>query len=175
MYYGDELGTGRVNIPAEAMRDPWAKNEPGLGLSRDPSRTPFAWDDSPNAAFTSGTPWLPLAPDYKSQNVETLRKDATSILNLYRRLLKLRRRHSALNIGCFRMLGVQGDMLAYERASKGERVIVCLNFGERDQSLSLAGDLTGATVLISTHLDRTKALSHLILRPNEGVALLMAS
>lgn len=41
MYYGDELGIGPVTIPPEAVQDPWERNEPGLGLGRDPSRTPF--------------------------------------------------------------------------------------------------------------------------------------
>ncbi|MGB8177138.1 MAG: alpha amylase, partial [Pseudolabrys sp.] len=44
IYYGDELGIGRIAIPQHAVQDPWEKNEPGLGLGRDPSRTPFQWD-----------------------------------------------------------------------------------------------------------------------------------
>ncbi len=48
LYYGDELGIGRVEIPPDAVHDPWEKNEPGLGFGRDPYRTPFQW--------TSGDP-----------------------------------------------------------------------------------------------------------------------
>jgi alpha-glucosidase len=174
MYYGDELGLGRVTIPPEAMRDPWEKNEPGLGLSRDPSRTPFQWDATPNAGFTSGPPWLPLDPAYKSCNVESLRNDAASILSLYRRLLTIRRRHSALSSGTFQLVGVQSDVLVYERASERERVLVCLNFGDREQPISVPDGLSGATILVSTHLDRTGALPDLVLRPNEGLTILMA-
>ena len=96
LYYGDELGIGRVAIAPEAMQDAWEKNEPGLGLSRDPSRTPFQWDDTRNAGFTNGRPWLPLDPNYRTCNVESLRNDATSILTLYRSLITIRRSHSAL-------------------------------------------------------------------------------
>src|SRR5262249_2707993 len=87
LYYGDELGMAGTAIASEAMQDPWEKNEPGLGLSRDPSRTPFQWDATANAGFTSGRPWLPLDPAYPMYNVATLRADSTSILTLYQRLI----------------------------------------------------------------------------------------
>src|SRR5215475_12011925 len=101
MYYGDELGIGNVLIPPEAMQDPWEKNEPGLGLSRDPSRTPFQWDATANAGFSGAKPWLPLDPSYKTRNVASLQSDPSSILNLYRGLLSVRRRYAALKTGSF--------------------------------------------------------------------------
>ncbi len=52
MYYGDELGLARVEMPPDAVQDPWGKNEPGHG--RDPSRTPMQWDAGPHAGFTHG-------------------------------------------------------------------------------------------------------------------------
>jgi alpha-glucosidase len=67
MYYGDELGIGRVEVPPEQTQDPWEKNKPGLGVSRDPSRTPFQWIGGANAGFTSGRPWLPIDADYRSR------------------------------------------------------------------------------------------------------------
>src|SRR5581483_1078905 len=70
MYYGDELGMENVTIPPDRVQDPWEKNEPGLGLGRDPQRTPMQWDSSPNAGFTTVIPWLPLAPDHTSRNVD---------------------------------------------------------------------------------------------------------
>src|SRR5215475_5074267 len=110
MYYGDELGIGNVLIPPEAMQDPWEKNEPGLGLSRDPSRTPFQWDATANAGFTSGRPWLPLDPAYSMCNAATLREDSTSILTLYQRLIATRRRQVALQVGTFALAGVQQNV-----------------------------------------------------------------
>src|SRR5215475_9421928 len=133
MYYGDELGIGNVLIPPEAMQDPWEKNEPGLGLSRDPSRTPFQWDATANAGFSRARPWLPVDPTYKTCNVQVLRQDPLSILNLYRRLLSVRREYAALNSGSFRLIGVQGNALVYQRSAENERIIVCLNFGETEQ------------------------------------------
>src|SRR5262249_55534753 len=61
LYYGDEIGMHDVPIPLEAVRDPWEKREPGLGVGRDPQRTPMQWDASPAAGFSGGTPWLPIA------------------------------------------------------------------------------------------------------------------
>jgi alpha-glucosidase len=171
MYYGDELGLGHVPIAPEAVQDPWEKNEPGLGLGRDPSRTPFQWDDTANAGFSSDRPWLPLDPDYKVCNVETLRNASGSILELYRQLLELRRHHAALNSGSFRLINVQGDALIYERSAPGERILVCLNFSDREQALAMA-ELSGATILASTHPDRVTTMPG-VLRPNEGLVFML--
>ena len=175
LYYGDELGIGRVAIQPEVMQDAWEKNEPGLGLSRDPSRTPFQWDDTRNAGFTNGRPWLPLDPNYRTCNAETLRNDATSILTLYRGLIAIRRSHSALVKGAFRLVGVQEDTILYEREDRGQRVLVCLNFGEQEARVSAADDLSGAIVLPSTRLDRSGPSTDLALRPQEGLIVLIPS
>src|SRR5690606_11977646 len=63
LYYGDELGMRDVPIAPEQVQDPFEKNVPGMGMGRDPCRTPMQWDTSPNAGFTTGRPWLPLAAD----------------------------------------------------------------------------------------------------------------
>ena len=59
MYYGDEIGIGKVEIPPEAVQDPWEKNEPGLGFGRDPERTPMHWDGSAQAASRVASPGCP--------------------------------------------------------------------------------------------------------------------
>jgi len=171
LYYGDEIGLARVPIAPEAMRDPWETNEPGLGLSRDPSRTPFQWDSSPNAGFTDGRPWLPLDPAFATRNVQALRDDPTSILNLHRRLIALRRRHWALSIGTFRLLGVQGDAIVYEREWSGETILVCLNLGNHEQIISVPTQFARLSILASTYLDREGPIGDLTLRPDEGVIL----
>lgn len=173
MYYGDELGIGPVTIPPEAVQDPWERNEPGLGLGRDPSRTPFQWDPTKNAGFTDGQPWLPLSSSYKSNNVATLRNDPTSLLNLYRHLLSIRRRHVALSSGAFRLIGVQGNAIVYERTAERERIVICLNLRETEQRIS-AQEFAGATILASTHGDRAGLDSDFTLRPDEGLVALMA-
>jgi len=174
IYYGDELGIGKVSIPQEATQDPWEKNEPGLGLGRDPSRTPFQWDATANAGFSDAQPWLPLDPLYKTRNVSVLRNDPLSILCLYHRLLSVRRQRAALNGGSFHLIGTHGNALVYERAAGNERIVVCLNFGNMEQPLELQA-FGGATILVSTHPDRRALDPNLVLRPNEGLTILMAS
>jgi alpha-glucosidase len=170
LYYGDELGIGKITIPQNAMRDPWEKNEPGLGVSRDPSRTPFHWDATPNAGFSRTIPWLPLDPNYHVCNVETLSAEATSILNLYRLLLSIRRQYVSLNSGAFQLIDTHENVLVYARSAERERILVYLNFGDSEQSLE-GQDLTGGTILACTHLDR-KAFER-ALRPNEGLTVLL--
>jgi alpha-glucosidase len=174
LYYADELGIARVPIPPEATQDRWEKNEPGLGLSRDPCRTPFQWDSTPNAGFTLGKPWLPVDPDYQTCNVEALRQDSTSMLNLYRHMIAIRRRHAALTTGAFRLVSAQENVLVYDRALDHERILVCLNFGDRTQQVFVPDTHAGAEILLSTYLDRTGPVCDLILRPNEGLAILLA-
>ncbi|HZH28014.1 MAG TPA: alpha-amylase family glycosyl hydrolase [Azospirillaceae bacterium] len=177
LYYGDEIGIGRVEIPADAVQDPWEKNEPGLGLGRDPERTPMHWDGSPNAGFTSGRPWLPVDQTYTSCNVEALSKDPTSILTLYRRLIEFRGRHPALSIGRYGALAtLEGDVLAYERQNETERLVVVLNLGHQPRTVPLVtsgGADGGGRMLLSTHLDREgeKVDAQIQLRPDEGVII----
>jgi len=69
LYYGDEIGMEDVPISATQVRDPYEKNVPGLGLGRDPERTPMQWDASPHAGFSRADPWLPVGTSYRSVNV----------------------------------------------------------------------------------------------------------
>ncbi|MBJ6125698.1 alpha-amylase family glycosyl hydrolase [Microvirga splendida] len=172
MYYGDELGIGKVEIPPEAVQDPWEKNEPGLSLGRDPARTPMQWDSSAHGGFTDGSPWLPLDPGFRSRDVEGLSKDPDSILMLYRRLIELRRRHLPLSVGPYEPFTAEGSVLAYERRHGAERLLVALNLGHQPHSLPLP-DGTSGRVLLSTHLDREGDLleTKISLRPDEGLII----
>ncbi|MXQ10657.1 alpha-amylase family glycosyl hydrolase [Microvirga makkahensis] len=170
MYYGDEIGIGKVEIPPDRAQDPWERNEPGLGLGRDPERTPMHWDGSHQGGFTSGTPWLPLDPGFPSRHVEGLRNDPSSILMLYRRLIELRRRHLALSVGRYMPVAAEGNVLAYERRHGTERFLVALNLGHEPHTLSLQ-DGTAGRVLLSTSPDRgdEPVGARIDLRPDEGL------
>jgi alpha-glucosidase len=172
MYYGDEIGLARVDVPLEQAQDPWEKNEPGLSVGRDPWRTPLQWDDSINAGFSSGLPWLPLDPNYQKRNVASLRSDEHSILSLYRDLIQIRRAHPSLSLGDARVLSFENDVLLFERSYEDERIVVALNFGEDNRMPNFAGSGDGV-FLISSHMDRKGTARGLILRGNEGVVLLM--
>ncbi|HET7463619.1 MAG TPA: alpha-amylase family glycosyl hydrolase [Longimicrobium sp.] len=175
LYYGDEIGMRDVPIPPDRVHDPLEKNVPGLGLGRDPERTPMQWSAGPGAGFTTGEPWLPLAEDHAAVNVETERDDPGSILTLYRQLILLRQGEPALEVGRYEPVEASGSVLAYLRRSRaGESdFLVALNLGSSPQTLPLSPETEGATVALSTHLDRAgeRAAGELRLRADEGVIL----
>ena len=82
MYYGDEIGMVNVPIPAARVQDPFEKNVPGMGLGRDPCRTPMQWDRSPHAGFSAAEPWLPVADDYEAVNVSGRTRRPAVLLHL---------------------------------------------------------------------------------------------
>jgi alpha-glucosidase len=169
LYYGDEIGLGKVEIPPELMQDPWEKNEPGLGLGRDPQRTPMQWDGSGQAGFTRGAPWLPLSPEAHMCNVDALRTDSRSILSLYRQVIALRRAYPALAVGRYRPIAAEGNLLVYGRSHADQQLVIALNLGSGQEAFRLRGGIDRLRVLLSTYLDREEVVAALRLRPNEGV------
>jgi alpha-glucosidase len=151
IYYGDEIGMDDVPVPPERVQDPFEKNVPGLGLGRDPERTPMQWSAAPHAGFSTAEPWLPVAPDYRERNVETQRCDPGSVLALHQRLIALRRGEPALSVGAYAPVDAEGDALAYVREHGGSRFLVALNLGASPATLPFAG--TGEVVL-STDISR---------------------
>jgi len=173
LYYGDELGMEDVYIAPEQYQDPQGIN---IGYSRDPQRTPMQWDITANAGFTSAQPWLPVAPDAMTRNVEVQGTQPDSVLALYRRMIAVRRATPALTTGSYRSVDVKADdVFVYVRESGEQRVCVALNFGDRMQSLALR-ELGQGRIIVSTHMDRTEAvdMGALYLRENEGVVVEVA-
>ena len=167
IYYGEEIGMKDVSIAPELVQDPAEKNQPGLGLGRDPERAPMPWDGSRRAGFTSGEPWLPLCPDHANVNVSALSKSPGSMLNLYRQLTKLRRDTPALIQGEIAEATVHANILKYQRCHGNRRLALALNFArESAQVLHSSGQ-----ILLSTYLDRTGegVVQSLSLRANEGI------
>jgi alpha-glucosidase len=85
-------------------------------MGRDPQRTPMLWDASENAGFTTGTPWLPINPDFRETNVATEAADPRSPLSLYRKLLALRRQHPALHQAAIHDIKTESGVLSYIRS-----------------------------------------------------------
>jgi alpha-glucosidase len=135
LYYGEELGMEN-NDPTrkEDVKDPlgisgWPENK-----GRDGERTPMQWDATPNAGFTKGTPWLPVAANYTTHNVKSETADKDSILNFYTTLLQFRRRSAALLDGAYIPLNENdANVLSYLRQANGETILVALNFSPQAQ------------------------------------------
>jgi alpha-glucosidase len=171
IYYGDEIGMQDVFIHPSQYRDPQGKN---IGISRDPARTPMQWDDTTNAGFTTGEPWLPLGGDYATVNVAAEQDDRASMLVFYHDLLALRRAEPALNVGTYVPIGVHGSLLAFAREADGRRFLVALNLGDTPaQMVPDRAHVCGRIVLASNrgregqHMD-----DEIALEPNEGVIIL---
>jgi alpha-glucosidase len=171
MYYGDEIGMRDVPILPALARDPWGKNVPGFGLGRDPQRTPMQWSGEPHAGFTTATPWLPVAEDYPRVNVLAQRQAPTSLLNLYRRLLRLRGAEPALHVGRYTPVATDERALVYQRTFAGTHFLVALNF--RAEPITVTRPEVRGQVCLSTFLDRDaeEVGGALPLRGNEGVIL----
>ena len=173
MYYGDEIGMHDVPIPPDQIMDPYEKNVPGLGLGRDPVRTPMQWNGDEGGGFTTGTPWLPLPGDYKRINVAAERQESTSLLHLYRRLIALRRAEAALSVGDIAPLPADNDLMAYVRKTAERRLLIVLNLGANPRRFALADLRSRGRLLLSTYLDRNQeeVSDELNLRADEGVVV----
>jgi oligo-1,6-glucosidase/alpha-glucosidase len=170
LYQGDELGIGKVDIPPDRVRDPKELREPGIGLGRDPSRTPMAWDSSPNAGFSSSETWLPLHQDWLTRNAAAQGGDPGSMLSLYRNLLRLRRAEPALSIGSLQLDLGSKHILAYRRQHGAARLLILLNLSGTERPIPDGG--AAGTLLLST-LDGPPPSG--LLRPDEGVILRLES
>lgn len=173
LYYGDEIGMQDVGIPPEQVHDPQEKNVPGLGLGRDPERTPMQWDSNKNAGFTSAIPWLPLAEDYEKVNVATEREDPSSMLTLYRRLIRLRQEESALQVGSYLPVIAEGDILAYIRQTAEQQFLIALNLGHAPGHLVPQHIKITGQVILGTHPEHegTEVEGTIELKGNEGVVI----
>jgi alpha-glucosidase len=167
LYYGEEIGMRDVKIPPEAVMDPWERNVPGLGLGRDPCRTPMCWTSGPGAGFTTGVPWLPIGAEFRHVNVADEGRDPGSFLSLYRDLLALRRAEPALSLGAYRERWADARLLMYERSEGARRLLIALNFSETAYPLPEFED--PIRILLSTHGNAHARNPAAILEAHEGI------
>lgn len=118
--YRERLGLGYKKD--EIMKSIYAK-------SRDNARTPMQWDDSINAGFTDGIPWIKINENYKTINAESQQKDYNSVFQCYRKLVWFRKVFSVFANGDFRMLLEEDEQFfAYRREDENEELLVICNF-----------------------------------------------
>ena len=97
--------------------------------SRDHARTPMQWDDSPNAGFTSGEPWIMVNPNYRQINAAQQMNDPDSVFCYYQRLLRLRKQHEVLLYGAYDLMLPDSEAVwAYRRTLKDQEARVYCNF-----------------------------------------------
>ena len=138
IYYGEEIGMVNGVIAPEQVQDPAEKNQPGIGMGRDPERTPMLWDSSASAGFSTGKPWLPVNADRSKSNVASESADERSMLSLYRKLIRTRRNHPALHAGEIHDVRSKRGVLSYTRSLPGsdDRFQVLLNLTNEVQTVN---------------------------------------
>ncbi|HEX8487750.1 MAG TPA: alpha-amylase family glycosyl hydrolase, partial [Propionibacteriaceae bacterium] len=171
VYQGEELGM--TNIPFTEIADysdvesiNYHADALSLGLqeeiilrslsvkSRDNARTPVQWDDSPHAGFTTGTPWLPVNPNYRTVNAAAAVTDPDSVFHHYRKLIALRHDLPLVVYGDFTLLLPDDEQIfAFTRKLKQGALLVLANFSSSPAEVPphTVPDFAEAEVLLATH------------------------
>ncbi|HEX8389802.1 MAG TPA: alpha-amylase family glycosyl hydrolase [Candidatus Saccharimonadales bacterium] len=169
VYYGDEIGMKDGDITPDLVKDPFELRVPGLGLGRDPARTPMQWSADKHAGFSTAEPWLPISKDYKTTNVASESVDPNSYFHLYRLLLKLRRRR-IFRVGKYSQWeGAHGPVIGYIREHKFEKMLIIANMSDQPQEIQVAAK---GDILASTHPIKERRLrGGMTLAPHQGVVI----
>jgi oligo-1,6-glucosidase len=184
IYNGDEIGmtnTNHTNI--DAFEDLFTinyynqlKNNGGdyegflkshSTISRDNGRTPMQWNDTVEAGFTTGKPWLAVNKNYTTVNVEEQETRNDSVLNYFRKMIQLRKKNLTLVYGVFELVDESNKQLfSYTRELENQKLLVVLNFSDREATLNTAISIEGSTVLIGNYEEASKGI---LFKPYEAV------
>ncbi|MGE7183834.1 glycoside hydrolase family 13 protein [Peribacillus sp. NPDC006672] len=188
IYQGEELGMTNVAFESiDEYRDietlnsydelvnshGWLKERMMSAIharSRDNARTPVQWNDSRNAGFTKGSPWIKVNPNFPEINAEKAYNDPNSIFHFYKKLIQLRKKHEIVVYGRFELLCPDDERIfAYTRTFEEEKLLVLCNFKEEHAAYSLPEELNSysATRLIGNYEQGEKGISRMPLRPYE--------
>ena len=137
-------------------------------VGRDNARTPMQWDDSANAGFTTGRPWIKVNPNYRTVNAKAALEDPDSVFRYYQKLIRLRHELPVIVYGMFRPLMEDSESIyAYERLLETQRLVVACNWTDTLQPCSLF-ERSGGRELISNYETHQKGM----LAPYEARAVL---
>lgn len=190
IYQGEEIGM--TNVAFETIEDyrdvetlNWYREQMELHgatpqdlmkiihiKSRDNARTPLQWDDSENAGFTNGTPWIKVNLNYKSINVRDALADPDSIFYYYKKLIQLRRQNPVIVYGVYDLLLAEHEKIyAFTRTLQDKRLLVILNFTGETPSFAMPMDISysQANLLIANYdADPAEDIHNISLRPYEA-------
>lgn len=142
--------------------------------SRDNSRTPVQWNSSQHAGFTTGTPWIHTAANYKEINAENAMKDSDSVFYHYQELIRLRKEYDVITNGDYELISEEHDsVFAFLRKTEHGMLLVINNFYRKDTTYSLPVklDIDGLSndVLLSNYEDSAPLAKDIPLRPYESI------
>ena len=140
-------------------------------ISRDNARTPVQWDDTENAGFTTGTPWITVNPNYKKINAAAELKDPSSVFHYYQKLIALRKQYPIIVYGKYELLLPEDENLfVYTRELDNEKLLAVCNFSEQKQNFTVPEGFRGAKCLIS-NVERSYDEKDIVLEPYEAFVL----
>ena len=187
IYQGEELGMTNVrfddindyndieslNMYKDRLSKGYSHNEIMESIyakGRDNARTPMQWDDSENAGFTTGTPWLAVNKNYDKINAKQCLQDENSIFNHYKKLIDIRKNNDTIIYGDYKLLCEDDEnIFAYVRELNEDKILVVCNFYDKDVEFKFDGDFNYSKVLLSNYNDSSKMIEKLKLRPYEAV------
>lgn len=139
--------------------------------SRDNARTPFQWDDSENAGFSTGTPWIMVNPNYKEINAKDQLEREDSVFHYYQKLIRLRKEQEVIVYGTYDLLLPDSkEIYAYTRTLGEEKLLVVCNFYEPEVSFEMPEEFIGGTCLISNYPE-VSLKAEMTLRPYEAFVI----
>ena len=149
VYYGDEIGMMNGELTADDIQDNFSPAN-SIVDSRDLERTPMQWNDSQFAGFSSVKPWLPVNDNHTKINVDNEKIANNSLLNMHRKLLKLRQTLPILKNGDLSIVENTGNgfILGLKRELVGQRAYIFINFADEKQSFFIPEN---AKIIDSTH------------------------
>ena len=140
--------------------------------SRDNARTPMQWDDSPQAGFTDGTPWIPVNPNYREINAKAETANPASVFHYYKKLIALRKQNPIMVYGKYELLLEESEELfVYTRTLEQEKLLVVCNFTDKETPFTIPGEFIGMPCLIS-NLENGYEKQDITVKPYEAFVLL---
>ena len=140
--------------------------------SRDNSRTPMQWDDTENAGFTTGKPWIGIPENYKEINAKAALEDKNSVFYHYKKLIKLRKSEDLFVIGKYEDIDLENKKVyAYKRVGENGELIVISNFYENEVKFDINGlEIEKCKVLLSNYKENPKVEGNeIVLKPYESI------
>ncbi len=139
--------------------------------SRDNARTPVQWDDSEQAGFTSGTPWIPVNPNYKEINAKAETKDPDSVFHYYKKLIALRKENPIMVYGKYEpLLEDSEELFVYTRTLDNEKLLTVCNFTDQDVAFTMPEEFTGRSCLIA-NMENDYSKNNITVKPYEAFVL----
>lgn len=137
---------------------------------RDNARTPMQWNDSENAGFTTGTPWLAINKNYNEINAKQCLEDENSIFHHYRKLINIRKNNDTIIYGDYTLLCPEDkNIFAYTRELNGDKILVICNFYDKEVAFDFDDNFDSSEILLSNYEDSSLLTEKLNLRPYEAI------